>query len=284
MIRFKCVYCGRKLIAKDEQRNKKGKCPECSHIVMVPTSTKGKRILDPDISERSQKMNEACAIFEIAHQKDYEDEDVPLCFEKPAWFVPTYDQLSLFLMSITFIILAIINTTLQKDIFKIIMISFGFGEASVYIIFLLLMCLAGMCLSLYHMFANKEAGDTEKKLMVTFAAVINAVTSILASYYIIRSEKTSGILLIFPILNLINAALIILMLYLKIINRNCIIKRNVSFFRAGFSLILSIIILLLCEYIFKIYWAITFSICMAYVTSFDRAISNTLSDKFVTKE
>ncbi len=288
MIRFKCVYCGRKLTAKDEQRNKKAKCPECSHIVMVPVSTKGKRILDPDISESSQKMNEACAMFEIAHQKDYEDEDIPLGCEKPAWFVPTYDKLSLFLMSITFIILVAINPQVLQDIRKLINASLNSEKIGGIIIALLAVCLSGMGLSIYYIFSSKKTDDSHKNIMVTFAAsdipMWIAFISGFAAYHLIKYENNSGFLLIFPTWNLINTALILIMLFLKILNRNCIIDRDISFFRVVFSLILAISILLVCEYIFKMYWVITFSICMVYTTSFDRAIQNTVSVKLVTKE
>ena len=244
MIRFKCIYCGQKLTAKDERRSEKCKCPKCSHSIVIPSSTKDRPILDPDISEGTQKMQEACAMLEIANQKAYEDEDVPFGFESPGWFVPTYDKLSLFLMAITLIILAVINPIVHKDIFKIIKIALRGRQSGALIIILVPMCLAGMGLSLYHMFTTKEAGDTEKKLMVTFAAVANAVTSVLASYYLLKSDKASGLLMILPIWNLINAALLLLMLYLKIINRNCIIERDISFFRVVFSGLFSIIIFL----------------------------------------
>jgi DNA-directed RNA polymerase subunit RPC12/RpoP len=284
MIRFKCIYCGQKVTVKDELCGKKGKCPKCSHTILIPESTKDRPILDPDISEGSQKMMEACAMLELATQKEFADEDVPFGCEKPAWFVPKYDKLSLFLMAITFVILAVINSTVQKDILQIIKIGLGGSETGALIIILVTMSFAGMGLSLYYMFSNKEAGDTEKKLMVTFAAVISAVTAGLASYHILKFGSISGILLIFPIWNLINAVLILMMLYLKIINRNCIIERKISFFRVVFSLTLSIIILLLCECIFKMYWAVTFSICMVYTTSIDSAIQNTISGKLNTKE
>jgi hypothetical protein len=151
-------------------------------------------------------------------------------------------------------------------------------------IVLLVMSLGGMGLSLYYMFASKKADDSHKKIMVTFAAVANAIISGFAANHLLKNGNDSGFLLIFPTWNLINTALILLMLYLKIINRNCIIDRDISFFRTAFSLILSITIMFVCECIFEIYWAITLSICMAYTTSFDRAIQDTLLGTFGEKE
>jgi len=223
-------------------------------------------------------------MLDIATQKAYADEDVPFGCESPGLFVPTYDKLSLFLMAITFVILAIINPTVLKDIFKLIKINLGNNVTGAYTIIWLPMCLFGMGLSLCYIFISKEAKDNDKKAMVTFAALANAVTSGFASYHLLKFGKTSGLLMIFPIWNLINAVLLIMMLRLKIINRNCIVERDISFLRVVFSLVTSIIILLLCECIFKMHWAITLSICMIYTTSFDRAIQNTLLAKFGTKE
>ena len=284
MIRFKCVYCGQKVTAKDEQKGKKGKCPKCSHTILIPFSTKGKPALDPDISESSQKMMEAYAMFQIATQKDEADEDVPIGFETPAWFVPTYDKLSLFLIAILLIILGAINPMVLQDILKLIKLGLKSGDTAGVIIALLVLSLGGMVFSIYYMFTSKEADDSQKKYMVSFAAVSNALISGFAAHHLLKHGNDSGLLLIFPTWNLISAGLIILMLLLKIINRNCIIDRDISFCRVVISLILSIIILLVCECIFKIYWAITLSICMFYTTSFDRAIQNTILDKLGSKE
>ncbi|NIA06755.1 MAG: hypothetical protein GWP14_03810 [Actinobacteria bacterium] len=41
MIRFNCTYCGKKIEVPDEYAAKKGRCPSCSHINVIPSPSEG---------------------------------------------------------------------------------------------------------------------------------------------------------------------------------------------------------------------------------------------------
>ena len=71
-----------------------------------------------------------------------------------------------------------------------------------------------------------------------------------------------------------SGVLLLLMLRLKIIDEECISDRDATPTQIILGLIAVLIIFVFCNYVFKLYWAITFSICIVYTTSFDRALQN----------
>jgi len=65
-----------------------------------------------------------------------------------------------------------------------------------------------------------------------------------------------------------------LMLRLKVIDEKCISDREAAPVQIILGLTAVLFIFILCNYVFKLYWPITFSICIVYATSFDRALQN----------
>jgi hypothetical protein len=109
---------------------------------------------------------------------------------------------------------------------------------------------------------------------VGFAVLTNVVTGAIAGIYVIRHTDVINWLLVFPIWNIINGVLMLLMVSLRVIDEECISDREATFFQIVLGLIAVLFILVLCNYVFKLYWAITLSICIVYTTSFDRALQN----------
>jgi hypothetical protein len=274
MMRFKCIYCGHRLAVKDECVGKKGHCPKCSHLLVIPYSTENRPAINADVSDNAMKESEAAFMLEAAT-----DEMNPLIYiEKPGWLIPTYDEISLFLMSITLIAIARVNPVMTEELWKLLRMDLG--DVSGYIIIFFVISLAGMVFSLYNVFTKGEMADWQKKAMLVFAVFANASTSIMAGYHLIKFRQATGLLIIFPIWNIINAVLLLLFLRLEILDESCIVKRQVSLLRVLLGLAGTIIIVMLCNYAFNMYWAVTFSICIVYTASFDRAIQNTLFNRF----
>ena len=63
MIRFKCIYCGQRILARDDGIGKKGKCPKCRHELRVPKTTIGRPAIRSDIPEKLQQAKEALALL-----------------------------------------------------------------------------------------------------------------------------------------------------------------------------------------------------------------------------
>jgi hypothetical protein len=249
-------------LAPDDGVDKKGKCPKCNHLLVVPFTTKGRPAISADIPEPLQQAKEAIAELSTA-------QDAELYREKAGWLIPTYDELSLFLMAITFILLCVGNSQSRgwiRHFFSQV------DDLRIYI--LVLLFLAGLGLSLYHVFTRREKTILEKRLMMLFAVLTNAGAGIISGWYVLKNSDVNDWQLVFPIWNVINGALLLLMLRFKIVDEECISDRDATPVQIFLGLTAVLVIFALCNYVFKLYWAITFSICIVYTTSFDKALQS----------
>jgi hypothetical protein len=112
--------------------------------------------------------------------------------------------------------------------------------------------------------------------MLNFAVLINTGTGIFAGMYVLKNIIAPNWLIVFPIWNIINSILLLLMFNFKIIDEECIDDRKATLLQIVLGLVSVLIIFVLCNYVFKLYWAITFSICIVYTTSFDRTLQSVL--------
>lgn len=275
MIRFKCIYCGQRILAPDTGRGKKGKCPKCNHELRIPKSTKGRPAISVEKTEPVQHAKNASTWWDPTFTKphdlpEYQKDDMAeLCKENAGWFIPVYDELSLFLMAITLIILFVTNASFQEQIHKW---NEKFSDGRVFIAGVIL--LAGMGLSIYHVFTTREKTDIEKWIMLFFAVLTNAGAGIISGWYVLNSSCIQNWQIIFPMWNIINGALLLMMLRFRIIDEECISDRDATAKETVIGLVAVIVIFIFCNYVFKLHWAITFSICVVYATSFDKAIQS----------
>ena len=262
MVRFKCIYCGQRILTREDTVGKKGKCPKCKHELVVPKSTKGR----PAISLNKEPIPERPK----PRLGPGEQEDVLIAFYKESFgfLVPTYDKLSLFLMVVTLILLYLTNKKMIiEDVIGLVRRP---SDDPVDIIRLMYLAYVPLCL--FIIFLSSKRTDFKKGLMVLFVLTVNAFTGIMAGIYMMKG--TAGWLLVFPIWNIINGVLLLLMLRFNVIDEECISDRKATLVQIILGLIAVLVIFILCNYVFKLYWAITFSICIVYTTSFDRALQN----------
>ena len=278
MIRFKCIYCGQRILAPDNGVGKKGHCPKCQHELVVPKTTKGRPAISVEkepIFERPvppvQKSvpEKVKPLHQMLNHDTLEipDDMTEVYEEKLGFLIPTYDELSLFLMAVTLIALYLTNRGMRSE-------TIGFAmrlDAWRLGIYLALFLIA-MFLCLFHVFTSRKKTDAEKAIMLLFAVTMNAASGIIAGLYMWRHCR--GWLLIFPVWNIINSALLVLMLRFNIIDERCIADRDTTAKQIILGLIAVFVIFVFCNYVFKLHWAITFSICIIYTTSFDRALQS----------
>jgi hypothetical protein len=255
------------MLAQENGRGKKGKCPKCNHLVVVPWTTKGRPAINSDIPVPLQQAMEAVATLSTAQGSP--DDIAELYREKAGWLIPTYDELSLFLMAVTLILLYVANIPMREQIHKWMA---RHHDIWVYIVAAAFLC--GLGLSIYHVFTTRNKTDLEKWGMLIFAVLTNAGTGIIAGTYIIRNIDTTNWPIIFPIWNIVNSVLLLLMLRFRIIDEECISDRDANATEVIIGLVAVLIIFVFCNYVFKLHWAITFSICIIYTTSFDRALQS----------
>ncbi len=276
MIRFKCIYCGHRILAPDDGTSKKGKCPNCEHMLVVPKTTKGRPAVSSDnepIPDRPKsRISEGDKDLRFGSVSGFggrEDAAIELYKESFGFLIPTYDKLSLFLMTVALILLFVINTELRDRMRDLIHSFLAPRDYMLYYVLLIIFVFV-FCFVAY----SEEGTDFKKKFLLVFAVLANIASGFFAGMHVIENTAELSWLLIFPLWNIINSVLLVLMLQYKFIDEECISDRKATLFQIILGLFAVCVVLFLCNYIFKLYWAITFSICIVYTTSFDRAIQN----------
>jgi hypothetical protein len=282
VIKFKCIYCGQRILAKDDGAGQKGKCPKCAHLLTVPESTKGRPAISFDKEPmpdrpRPPRVPEWEHVPEWPERQNKMPEEqaealAELCKESFGFLIPAYDKLSLLLMALMFILLFITNSQMREfkpDANKVI----SQTESFIYTAKLFLLIAIVPTFFIFRIFGQTDA-DLKKQIVLFFAVLINAYSGIIAGIYVISNTATSHWLLVFPIWNIINSFLMLSMFYMKVIDEECISDRKATPIQIFLGLTAIVAIFLLCNYVFKLYWAITFSICIVYTTSFDRALQS----------
>ena len=178
-----------------------------------------------------------------------------------AWlFIPRYNELALFLMSSAFVLLLITHSDLRTATFKGLSDQFDLRIIIGFVLFFM-----GIIFSLNHVFTTREKTEGEKAVMLFFAIFVNGLSGIAAGLHILKESQ--GVLIIFPIWNIINGALLLLLYRFEYIDENSIIDDKATTFQVISGSLVAVAILLICRFVFKMYWAITFSICVTYASN-----------------
>lgn len=279
------------MLAPDDGVDKKGKCPKCEHVLVIPSTTTGRPAISSDKEPMPDRPKQPYVpmwdknpgfLYNDPRSHIVESQEVLIDLYKESFgfLIPTYDKLSLLLMVVTLMLLFVMNVEMRNSIQGFI---HNFRAEQYKYHLPLIFCLTFISLFLYisHMAASRivkldDGGDFKKKIMLFFAVVINASSGIIAGRYVLKNGNVQGWLLVFPIWNIINGLLLILMLRFGIIDEECISDRKTTSVQIILGLASVAVIFMVCNYIFDLYWAVTFSICVVYTTSFDRALQNVL--------
>ena len=208
-------------------------------------------------------------------------EEMPTFKKVFSFFIPQYDELALFAMSVSCLLLTIDKLFTMK--WALLTFDFSVGECVdlLRLLFIALFFITGLFLSLYHAFARKEKDSVEKFFMLFFAVIINAVSGISAASY--AFDQTNGWEVIFPIMNLLNSGLLLVLFRLKIIDIESIKDENVPVPRVLISLIVITIIYIVSSRFYNHPWAITFSACIFYATNLNKMIPDLLVGRTAVK-
>ena len=130
----------------------------------------------------------------------------------------------------------------------------------------------GIAFSLYHVFTSRQKTDWEKTCMLFFAVIINALAGISAGMHML--EGSHGLLSVFPIWNIMNGALLFLMYRFDIIDEGSIVDDNATLLQVIVGSVVVVFAFAICTFIFDMYWAITFSICVAYASNVNGVVQS----------
>lgn len=176
------------------------------------------------------------------------------------FFIPKYDELSLFVMSASILILLAIDETCRQELSGLLIGQPKITFASVF-------WAAGIVLSIYHVFTRRKKSHAEKGFMLFFAVMTNIMIGLYLGF---RQLKEPGILILFPLWNLFNAFMLMLLFRLRMIKDDSIGDEDASPLETVTGAAMAILIIGVCLYALRLNWAMTFSICLVYATSVGR--------------
>ncbi|UCD49913.1 MAG: hypothetical protein JSW27_20580 [Phycisphaerales bacterium] len=277
MIHFSCMYCGRKIRAKATLIGRKAPCPACGHRLLIPKpSAPCEETTAPDAPAaipNQAHLWEGKSNKEIAKLLLRDRPLMPEQQERAAVkqaispLLPRYDELTLFALSVTFLLLLAINPEMQRALPRVALflrdgrISLLVGVAAV-----------GMVFSLFGIFFPFPKPELVKWPMLTFAVVVTGGTGLYTGY--ITFTTTRGWLIVFPAWNIINGVLLLALFSQGLLDPNCILDRRAKFWQVVLTLVCVGVLLAVCEYAFELHWAITYSVCVGYTMSLHHGITD----------
>jgi hypothetical protein len=168
-----------------------------------------------------------------------------------------YDDLTLFTLSLAMLLLLLLNADLWRGLFLTIAvprIGVFVGMAGL-----------GMILSFVNIFSGREKPDPEKKLMLVFAVLAPAATGAYASWIVWKDSPRW--LMIFPAWNILSGAALAFEWFVGLITIDSITGERPTPAQFLVTIVSTTLLLLLCQYVFKLHWAIGFSVTVCYVLS-----------------
>lgn len=293
MIRFRCIYCGQKVRAADDALGRKGKCPRCGHTIYIrPLGAKSANaaanLTDAEIAERYLKpvadaskpqwVKDAIRFAAPEHQDTVR---IPRWFRRA--FLPSYNRLSLFLISISMLMVLVASDECRRALFRVLIGRVPKGMPWIFIlanpmIWLLLVLLGGAALCVCRLFTARWQSNPVKWLMLWFAVLVNVFTGIYAGQYMLRQieDPRAYYLYIFPVWNIVNSVVLFALFRYGQVTPKDVSDEDVSILQAVMGTLIAVIVFVLCHYVFKWYWAITYSVCVVYATGFSHAIQQVL--------
>jgi hypothetical protein len=185
-------------------------------------------------------------------------------------FIPQYDELVLFTMSLTCLLLLI--TGALSHISEISLASVPFDPRILVPGVFIAIFIAGLVLSLYHAFVDRPKTEIEKSFMLFFAVLVNAFSGFMGSGYSLSTS--SGWFMVFPILNMINSVVLLLMWRYGLFDESSISDQQASIGQVVLAAAMILILFYLCHFVYDFVWIKTLSVCLVYSINFIRLIES----------
>jgi len=266
LIEFRCCYCGRLLRAEESAAYQRVPCPACGHSVPV----RGQKPHDPrhagpcgrsDTPDAAEdwagKSNKEIAAQLLARTRSPQDRNAQAVKMLLSPLLPQYDDLTLFTVSLAFLLLVLIDGTLRQDLIALFHAQHG-DRAPLLFLFLGF----GMACSLVSVFLRRKKSEFEKRAMLLFAIFATAGTGIYAGWLMLG--RSSVWLMVFPAWNILNGGVLVVLFYARVIDTECLVDQKATFGQVVITALAVPILLTTCRYLLELHWATTCSIAVAY--------------------
>ena len=277
------MYCGKLIRTEESPTYKQVKCASCGHTNPVCKHEPDNNLpsapgADTDAPSDSQKWA-GMTDEEIAKQLfsrprpqsiSKEESERRIIKKILSPLLPRYDDLTLFTLSLAFVLLVLMSAELRQDLIVTFHAKYG--------IELPLMSLVagfGMVCSFVNIFLHRNKSQFEKWAMLLFAVIVTGGTGIYAGVLMLKWSK--GWLIVFPAWNMINGGLLLVLTRVRVIDTECIIDKEATLRQVLITAVAIPILLASCLYFFDLHWSITFSIATAYTMNLHNTLSNFLN-------
>jgi len=182
---------------------------------------------------------------------------------------PDYDELTLFLFSLVTLLFVISSSGSLFRLLRLALIQDSFFDIIMSFLFILV-ALAVIFLPVFHAFSKRKKRKWEKKVML-FAIVFIDYLVAWNVYDHLKGEFDTW-LIIFPLINAVQASLVAIGLWYNLITSEKISDEDADSTEIIISSILLMALFLVFHLILHQYWAITFSVCVFYATIINKIV------------
>lgn len=165
-------------------------------------------------------------------------------------FGKVYDELSLYVMSISFILILVLDRNSFSDL-----IYLSKQDLRFYII--IPGFIYGIILSIYHVFTDRKKTSISKSWMLYFALTLQMLVAMIALSYALYDDSIS---IIYPMLNFFYVAIMFKLEEYESLELFHISDRNTSFVEVFFATVVVGIVVLVSTVLFRNFWIETLSI------------------------
>lgn len=183
------------------------------------------------------------------------------------WLAPRYDEVTLFVMSVSFVLLLVTDVTLRSAASAVIGEIEDVRELIVPALFL-----GGLGFSVYQAFANRRKTDLEKTVMLVFAVGLHFGSSLVASAHLL--ENPSGrVHWVFPVWNVVSWMLLVLLWRFDLLDAtDSIGQDDAGLYQILVAFVLTFGLIVFGQYGAHYHWTMTLSMTVALASSVGRGI------------
>jgi hypothetical protein len=188
------------------------------------------------------------------------------------FIVPYYNELTFYLMSVTLLLLIFTNIHFEIPHFNA---RPTISRTRYQLFNFVVIFIIGLLLPIFHVFVKRKKSELTIFLIQTFSVIINTIVCLYSFGHVYNTTKDW--FYIFPMWNFIYACVLPIMIHYDLINVDQAFVKEASLKEVFVSSLVLVIVFYLCQYVYDIYWGLTFSICIICSTNLSILIGH---DKF----
>ena len=185
-------------------------------------------------------------------------------------FVPTYDELSLLLMGAGVLLILVLN---HSDVGELTAAMWDDIELKALpgLIMFTVAFLGGLFLSIYHSLVRREKPRSHRALMLVFAVMLQVASALIGGAYALANAASTSDL-IFPIWNIANGLLLVILARLDVLDFTCVDEGDASPLQVAAGIFVAVVLVLFGHFGLGQSWWVTLSMTVAVGGALSRGL------------